>query len=134
MSSEKSKGLAIGAAIGAVAGVLTGILFAPKSGKETRQDIKDASNKAVTKVLEEAKKLQNDLGALIDKVETAIKDKKGAATKKVNDLIEQAKDAQLHLRVVAKAFKQGGADDKDLDRAVKKAKEAKKALETYLKK
>lgn len=134
MSREKSKGLAVGAAIGAVLGVLTGILFAPKSGKETRQDIKEASNKAVAKVLEEAKKLQNDLGSLIERVESTVIDKKGAASKKVHDLVEQAKDTQLHLRVVAKAFKQGGADDKDLDRAVKKAKESKKALETYLKK
>ena len=51
---ERGKGLAIGAAIGAVAGVVTGILFAPKSGKETREDIKVAARKAKEKFLAEA--------------------------------------------------------------------------------
>ena len=34
------KKLAFGAVVGAVAGVLAGVLMAPKSGKETRGDIK----------------------------------------------------------------------------------------------
>jgi gas vesicle protein len=39
--NEKS-GLAIGSlVIGAIAGAIAGILFAPKSGKETRGDLKD---------------------------------------------------------------------------------------------
>lgn len=39
--NEKS-GLAIGSlVIGAIAGAVAGILFAPKSGKETRDDLKD---------------------------------------------------------------------------------------------
>jgi len=43
MSNKGSKlglGIAIGAAAGAVAGVITGLLVAPKSGKETRADLK----------------------------------------------------------------------------------------------
>lgn len=34
------KGAAIGAGVGILAGAIAGILFAPKSGKETREDIK----------------------------------------------------------------------------------------------
>jgi len=34
------KGAAIGIGVGAIAGAVAGILFAPKSGKETREDIK----------------------------------------------------------------------------------------------
>jgi gas vesicle protein len=34
------KKLALGAVVGAVAGVVVGVLMAPKSGKETRGDIK----------------------------------------------------------------------------------------------
>lgn len=52
----------LGAAIGLVAGVVAGILTAPKSGKETRADIKhkaeelkDGAEKAVDKVTHEAK-------------------------------------------------------------------------------
>lgn len=36
----KTSRLAIGAIIGAAAGVVAGVLTAPKSGKETREDIK----------------------------------------------------------------------------------------------
>ena len=38
---------AIGAALGVAAGVIAGVLFAPKSGKETRKDLKDFGDKAV---------------------------------------------------------------------------------------
>ncbi len=34
------RGVAIGAIVGAVAGLVAGVLTAPKSGKETRADIK----------------------------------------------------------------------------------------------
>ncbi|MBH1980906.1 YtxH domain-containing protein, partial [Candidatus Saccharibacteria bacterium] len=37
---SKGSKLAIGAVIGAVSGIVAGILTAPKSGKETREDIK----------------------------------------------------------------------------------------------
>ncbi|RWZ79016.1 MAG: YtxH domain-containing protein, partial [Candidatus Chaera renei] len=37
---KKGSRFALGAAIGAVAGVVAGLLAAPKSGKETRADIK----------------------------------------------------------------------------------------------
>ncbi|MFO7888617.1 MAG: YtxH domain-containing protein, partial [Eubacteriales bacterium] len=38
---EKAKDIGIGAGIGAAIGTLAGILFAPKPGKETREDIKN---------------------------------------------------------------------------------------------
>lgn len=51
-----------GAVVGVVAGVVAGILTAPKSGKETRADIKHKADelkggaeKAVDKVVDEAK-------------------------------------------------------------------------------
>lgn len=49
MSDSKDKGgkFLLGAALGAVAGAIAGIVMAPKSGEETRKDIKDAGNKAV---------------------------------------------------------------------------------------
>lgn len=44
---------AIGAAIGAIAGIIAGVLTAPKSGKDTRADIKskavELKNEAVKK-------------------------------------------------------------------------------------
>ena len=43
MASNKK--WALGAVIAAIGGFITGILTAPKSGKETRQDIKDEAVK-----------------------------------------------------------------------------------------
>jgi gas vesicle protein len=46
----KGNKLAIGAIIGAAAGIVAGVLTAPKSGKETRDDIKRKASEAKDKV------------------------------------------------------------------------------------
>lgn len=134
MSQDKNKGLAAGVAIGAVLGVLTGILFAPKSGKETRQDIKDTAVKIAEKVEEDAKKLQIELTELINVAEAKTKEAGKAVSDKTNELIAQAKHTRDSLTVLAKSVKAGEADDKDLNEAINKANEAKEALTVYLKK
>lgn len=134
MSTDKNRGFALGAAIGAVLGVVAGILFAPKSGKETRADIKETAQKAAERFSKEASKLRSDLLELIEKVESnAIETGKGL-TDKAKKLIEQAKHTRESLNELAVSVKNGEADDKDLNDAIKKAKEAKEALTTYLKK
>ena len=57
----------IGVAIGAVSGVIAGILLAPKSGKETRKDIKEGAEdlknkgeKAIRGVKKESEKVIKD--------------------------------------------------------------------------
>ncbi len=134
MSKEKNGGLAAGAAIGAVVGVVVGILFAPKSGKETRQDIKDTAVKVAAKLQEEAKKLQVELGELIEVAEAKAKAAGKTVSDKTTELIAQAKHTRDSLTVLAKSVKAGEADDKDLDKAIQKAKQSKEALAAYLKK
>lgn len=46
--------VAVGAVFGAVVGFVTGVLVAPKSGKETREDLKNAANSAKDKTVEVA--------------------------------------------------------------------------------
>lgn len=57
------RGVAIGAIIGAVAGLVAGVLTAPKSGKETRADIKtkvdDLKSNAEAKKDEVVKKAED---------------------------------------------------------------------------
>jgi len=50
--AKKAKATAIGAVTGAVAGIVGGLLFAPKSGKETREQIAVTSKKATAQVKE----------------------------------------------------------------------------------
>lgn len=125
---EKNKGLAVGAAVGAVIGVITGILFAPKSGKETRQDIKDAAGRAQEKLAAESGKLQDELSRLVDKGEAKVKEAGGRA----NEAVVTAKKALRNLSDKTKAAKDG--EDPDLKEALSKAKEARSAIAKFLKK
>lgn len=50
------KKLAVGAVVGAVAGVVAGVLMAPKSGKETRGDIKKRAEQLKKKAGKATKK------------------------------------------------------------------------------
>lgn len=131
---EKNKGLAAGAAIGAVLGVITGILFAPKSGKETRKDLKDAAEKAGERFSVEAKKLEEEITALLDKADDMIKSTSTTVSSKLSELEVQAKDAQAKLVTLYKSVRAGKAEDAELDEALQKAKESRDALKSYLKK
>ena len=72
---------------GAAVGAGLGVLFAPKSGKETRADIK----KKIDEIIEQAKQLK-------------VEDVKEMIVKKVNELQEQLKD--LDKEKVLKVAKQ----------------------------
>ncbi len=134
MSKDKNNGFLVGATIGAIAGVVTGILFAPKSGKETRQDIKDTSKKVYEKLLAESNKLQVELTDLIKKAEARAKEAGTVMSDKAKVLVDQARHTKDALKVLATSVKNGEAEDKDLDKAIKNAKEAKDALAAFLKK
>jgi gas vesicle protein len=54
---SKSK-IAVGAIIGAVAGIIAGLLTAPKSGKETRADLKAKADELKTETARRAKDLE----------------------------------------------------------------------------
>lgn len=132
--NDNGKGIAIGAAIGAVAGVITGILFAPKSGKETREDIKNAAEKAGTKLQDEATKLQDEAKSLIAKVENRAKEASGKTADSAKEHAELIKEKATRMATVVKAVKAGEASDKDLNEAVKQFKAARASVQTFLSK
>jgi gas vesicle protein len=73
MSNNKdlATGLAVGLGVGLIVGATLGLLFAPKSGLETRKDIKDTVDKGITKV----KGIPADIRAKVNKA--SLKDIKG---------------------------------------------------------
>ena len=96
--------VAIGAGIGAAVGVGVGVLIAPKSGKETRADLKKKIDELVQKVKEidlknvrdsfdkKIKKLENDIRELDkEKVLAAAKAKSKKIKEKAEELVELAK-------------------------------------------
>jgi gas vesicle protein len=105
--------LAIGTFVAAVAGFVTGILLAPKSGKETREQIKQESMKAKDTAVEEVR----------EKTE-AVKEK---ATEVANDVSEKAKEVRDDVTAKAKDLK-GSFDHKvaGVKDAVSSEPEAKK--------
>ncbi|HMT18859.1 MAG TPA: YtxH domain-containing protein [Candidatus Saccharibacteria bacterium] len=132
MDKREKKGLAIGAVIGAVFGVIGGILFAPKSGKETRKDIKDAANKTADKLVEEARTVQAETKELLAKAEGQFLALKGKAQDQATAHVNEIKHNATQIGTALKSFKAGTASDKDLQEAITRAKQAQASLKKFL--
>jgi gas vesicle protein len=79
MSKDKTTSkFAIGTILGVVAGAIAGILFAPKSGKETREDIKDETKKLAHGAEAELKKLEGEIASKLKSSKLASSIKKEA--------------------------------------------------------
>ncbi|HYH36497.1 MAG TPA: YtxH domain-containing protein [Candidatus Saccharimonadales bacterium] len=128
------KSLAIGGMIAAAAGYVAGLLTAPKSGKETRGDIKKATNESIAQAEKELKHVHTELGKVID--EARIKGDKMSAKAKndLTELVDKAKDSKEKAREVISAVHEGDAEDIDLKKAVKEANKALDHLREFLKK
>lgn len=129
-----SKILAIGTVVAAGAGYLAGILTAPKSGKETRQDIAKSASKARVDAERQLKKLHSDLGDMIDDADKRTKKARAKANDNLKDASAKAKVAKQKARELLSALHNGDADDPHLQAVVEEVKLAKKNLAKYLKK
>jgi gas vesicle protein len=129
-----AKKFAIGTTLAAAAGYLVGILTAPKSGKETREDIKETAQKSITEAENELKKLHTELNALLDEGKKKSGELSDKASNELNALLEKAKDSKEKARVLISAIHEGDAEDKDLAIAIAEANKAIDHLRSYLKK
>jgi len=129
---EVVKKVAIGAAISAAVGYVAGILTAPKSGKETRQDIKDKAVETYAAAEKQLKKLHTELTDVIDEVNDRISSFKG--NKEISAALDKGRDAKQKAREVLSALHDGEAEDKDLQRAITDATKAIEHLRDYLRK
>jgi len=128
------KRIAIGTGIAALAGYVAGILTAPKSGKETRSDIKETANKSITDAEKELKKLHSELASLLEESKTKSSELGDKASKELNSLVDKAKDSKEKARNILSAIHEGDAQDKDLRNAIAEANLAIDHIKTYLKK
>lgn len=131
---KRAKKFAIGAAIAAAAGYVAGLLTAPKSGKETREDIKNTAVKTYKAAEKELKELHTELNKLIGEAGKKAGELKGTAQKNFDKAVAGAKVAKEKARELLSAVHEGDAEDKDLDNAVKEAKKAVEHLKSFLKK
>jgi gas vesicle protein len=136
MSDKKSatvKKVAIGSAIAGAVGYLAGILSAPKSGKQTRQDIVDKASEVKGSAENELHELNEELNDLIKNAKGRTINLGSAARSEYNETLIKAKDAQNKAGEVLKAVKNGQAANPELDKAIRQARQAAKNLGKYLK-
>jgi len=131
---KRTKRFAIGALLAAAAGYIAGILTAPKSGKETREDIKNTAVRTYKAAEKELKELHTELNKLIGEAGKKADELKGAAKKNFDTAVEGAKAAKEKARELLSAVHEGDAEDNDLKQAIKEAKKAAEHLKSFLKK
>jgi gas vesicle protein len=134
MSKADGKSVLAAVVIGAAAGYVAGILTAPKSGKETRADIKNTADKYIADAQVKLQSLREDLSSLIEDATERAKTYSDKGKKEVAALVDKAKSAQVKAKSVLGAVKNGEAEDKDLQKALDDANNAKEHLAEYLKK
>jgi len=135
MTKESTgKKVAIGAAVAGVVGFVAGILTAPKSGKETREDIKNAALKAKSEAEKNLKAMHSELNSKLADVKAKGEELSGKAKDEFEEIIEKAKAAKEKVRDVLSSLHDGDADDPDLKKALQDAKDSLKNLEKFIKK
>ena len=128
------RNIAIGAALSALAGYIAGILTAPKSGKETREDIKNKTAASYAATEKELKKLHTELTDVMNKVSSRIESLKGHTGKEAGEALDKGREVKQKAREVLSALHDGEADDKDLKNAIQDATKAIEHLRDFLKK
>lgn len=123
---------AAGAVVAALAGYAAGILTAPKSGKETRDDIKNSTLKAKREAEKKLKVLHGELDSLLTEARAKGQKFSAKAKEEMTGAMEKATVAKSKVREILSAIHEGDAEDKDLDKAIKEATQAIEHLKAYL--
>lgn len=131
---NKAGKFAIGAAITALVGYLAGLLTAPKSGKETRDDIRNKANETYSTAERELKRLHTELNDVINQAGDKVASLRGKGTKAIDEATLRGKSAKEKVREVLSGLHDGEVEDKDLKRAISDATKAIENLRDFLKK
>lgn len=133
--SKSAKKFAVGAVLVAAAGYVAGLLTAPKSGKETREDIKEVTHKGLIEAEKQLKSLHTEMSELLHEAQDKTEILKGKSQKELEEAIKMTKVAKEKAREFLSALHEdGGAEDKDLRKAIDEANKAVEHLKKYLKK
>ena len=125
---------AIAAIVVGAAGYVAGLLTAPKSGKETRKDIKDVTTKRIQELEKQLKKKHTELNDLIKIATEKILKIKGSAKSELEDAADKATKTKDKVRVALSGIREGEVNDTDLQSAIDDAEKAINHLKSYLKK
>ncbi len=132
--SKTTKRFALTTILVAIVGYVVGILTAPKSGKETRADIKETAEKTYAEAEKQLKRLHTELSQTLDEAKKQVELLKGKAREELEMAVSVAQKAKEKARDVLGAAHEGEAEDKDLQKAVADAVESLNYLKKFLKK
>jgi len=131
---DSTKRFAIGALVAGAAGYVAGILTAPKSGKETRKDIKDTAVRSMQEAEKQLKKLHTELNDTILAAKSEGEKLTGKARDELDAALVVTKAAKEKAREILSAVHDGRAEDRELQKAIKDGQKALSHLKTYMKK
>lgn len=129
--SKNTRNIAIGVVLAAAAGYVAGILTAPKSGKETREDLKNTAIATKEQMEAKIKSLQADASKLLKDANSRLKNLSGVAKAELQEAIVRAQIAKDKAREVVRALNNGEADDEDLNNAVQDLRTSISHLKIY---
>lgn len=129
---KNTKKFAIGTLIAATAGYVSGILTAPKSGKETRNDVKNAAVKAKRDAEKKLKVLHNDINVQLERAKNIASNLQKTSKAELEIIITAAQHAKEKAREMLTALHDGDVEDKDLKVAIDEVNQAVKHLRAYL--
>lgn len=110
---SKNRKFGFGIILGAIAGVIAGFLTAPKSGKETREDIKKKAHDVKGSAERKLKDAHKELGNLIDETSAKAEKLKGKARDELKDLTAKAEDLKAQIKSAITSIKSGDDDNDD---------------------
>lgn len=131
---SNTRKFALGALVAGAAGFVAGILTAPKSGKDTRADIKHNANRVVGEAEKQLKKLHAELNVVIEDTKQLLDGKSGKAKMDIESALGVAKEKQTKVKELLSALRDGGsADDPELKKALKDASASLSHLKKFMK-
>lgn len=131
---NSTRRFAIGAVLMAAAGYVAGLLTAPKSGKETRQDIKDAATVSFHEAERQLKRLHTELNDVIAQAKDRSDRLSGTAKQDLDTAMQATKQIKETVREILSALHEGKAENSELNKAIGDAQNAIKHLKSYIKK
>ena len=132
---SKGKKFGVGVLVGAIVGAVAGILAAPKSGKETRQDLKNKAGEVKVTAERKLKDAHKDLSKLSDDAQKAAGELKGKAKDELVDLGKKADVLKGKVKVAITSIKSGDddSDDATIDQIMKDINAVKDKISKKLK-
>jgi gas vesicle protein len=122
-----------GGILGALVGAVAGILFAPKSGKETREDLKQQATKAKSETEKQLKQLFQEVNEQVVHGKTKAQTLSAKAKSELEEVIDAAQPLQAKLKELISNVREGSdIDDSEVESTMDKARSAAESIRKKL--